>query len=259
MGVYIKNVYEKPNLEYRQQVLEKYKNRPDFDNHFQQLEDKGFVALPNYISEKDLKELQCDFESIMEGKEYNEVKSKMMGNEDIRKSRLYSQYACEEYLTDIVRCYIGKPIYLARSTGTRSESAEIPDMGSYKWHHDEKRKMVKIMILLTEMPLGEQGTSYVPGSHKVWQNNNRSSRFTEEEIQEIEKEFDSRIQLSGHPGTVFIFDPNGFHRGNKNGVRRDHFGYTYTAGRSLYPFSGFHPRVIDCIEEREKEILRIKS
>jgi hypothetical protein len=76
------------------------------------------------------------------------------------------------------------------------------------------------------------------GSHNIYHSLHRTSvndRFTEEEVNSICGK--TAFKCLGTVGTVFIFDANGFHRGNRNlGAVRDALINQYTAGRYLWSF-----------------------
>jgi hypothetical protein len=80
--------------------------------------------------------------------------------------------------------------------------------------------------------------SYMKGSNSIYHSLFRTSvnnRFTQEEVDSICGK--TAFKCIGKAGTVFVFDANGFHRGNRNlGAVRDTLINQYTAGRYLWAF-----------------------
>jgi len=86
------------------------------------------------------------------------------------------------------------------------------------------------MWLLTDVPEGGQRMSYVLGSHRQRRHfsSYRETRFSDEQARRC----GPVLECAGPAGTVFLFDTNGIHRGNRNrGPLRDTVTGQYSAGR----------------------------
>lgn len=96
------------------------------------------------------------------------------------------------------------------------------------------------MFLFTDVTEKDQYMTYMKGSHNSFHSLFRTTindRFTEEEVT-AKCGKDAAFKCLGRAGTVFIFDANGFHRGNRTqGAVRDSLITQYTAGRYLWPLS----------------------
>lgn len=105
----------------------------------------------------------------------------------------------------------------------------------FGWHHDMEEKRFKIMVLLTDVPVGGQHMSYVLGSHRARHPHSMFFRnacpleYCASYLPEI-RIFDA----IGRAGDVFVFDSNGAHRGNRRpeGPLREVFMLEYTADSS---------------------------
>jgi hypothetical protein len=83
------------------------------------------------------------------------------------------------------------------------------------------------------VPPDGQRMSFVRGSHHVWRPPAayEDTRFTDDAAREM----GPVVECAGSAGTVFLFDTNAVHRGNRNaGPRRDVLFGVYTAGRFLH-------------------------
>jgi hypothetical protein len=159
-------------------------------------------------------------------------------------------------MTALTEYYYGKEILLANTGGYRIPPIEPRDFGSFQWHHDEKGKVIKAMILLTDVGPSDQRMDYIVGTNKrlnpwvIYQD----SRFTNEQANKMGK----IAPCIGSAGTVILFDTNGIHRGNRNNSKvRDVWVHNYTSGNALYPSNPLHPGALKNLSNREKKILRL--
>ena len=86
------------------------------------------------------------------------------------------------------------------------------DFANYQWHHDGDFKTVKFFFLLTDINLDGQKMDYLLRSHKSL--NSNYNKILKDNDKILSKK--SKISLIGNPGDCYIFDGNGFHRGNRN-------------------------------------------
>jgi hypothetical protein len=260
--LYERYVYEQPSRHYRRR-LARVLNKTHFTEHGEQLCKDGVIILPEYFTGATLKEMQDDFDRWCISKTQLDQNGFVdfdgsKGESYLKTSIAFSRAAVDPYLTALASYYWGKPIKLAYSHGYRLEPVEEREYRAFRWHHDLKRKQIKVMILLSDVPSDGQRMDYIPGSHKVWHifTNQRDVRFTKEEA----LRFGEPIRCTGPAGTVVVFDANGLHRGNRNlGPRRDQYTFNYTAGRALFPLPGLHPEVAQLLKGREKRLARVEG
>jgi hypothetical protein len=121
------------------------------EGHAKHLCNEGYTIIPEYYKGGILSNLKSDFERLASDKEWDEYKQLYILRDDLQKSIALSRVAVDPCLTGLVEYYWGKQIFLAELCGKRSEQAVLPDYGNNMWHHDAKRKQIKIFILLTDV------------------------------------------------------------------------------------------------------------
>lgn len=258
--LYERYVYERPSTRYRR-LLANVVGSASLTQDAEQLSRNGVLILPGYFTGERLEAMQCDYNHWCElkpGIDQNGFKDFDGGKQEsfLASSYALSLAAVDSYFTAVGNYYWGKPMQLAYCHGYRLEPVTPREYRAFRWHHDLKRKQVRIMVLLTDTPLDGQRMDYIAGSHLVWHRftNHRHVRFTEEEA----RTYGEPIHCIGPAGTVVMFDANGLHRGNRNfGPRRDQYTFNYTAGRALFPLPGLHPEVVKQLTPRQKRMVRI--
>lgn len=260
--LYERYVYERPSKRYRR-MLAKVVGADQLLRDADQLSRQGVLILPGYFKGKQLEEMQRDYNHWCElkpGIDQNGFKDFDGGKREsfLASSLALSLAAVDPYLTAVASYYWGKPMKLAYCHGYRLEPVTPREYRAFRWHHDLKRKQVRIMVLLTDTPHDGQRMDYIAGSQLVWHRftNHRHARFSEEEA----RTYGEPIHCTGPAGTVVMFDANGIHRGNRNlGPRRDQYTFNYTAGRALFPLPGLHPEVVKGLTPRQKRMVRIED
>jgi hypothetical protein len=220
--------------------------------------EQGIVVLPNFFSGDRLKRLQNEFRVIAgaggDPDQYGKISYSSAG---LARSPELSRAAVDKNLLQFVWSYWGKPVVLAQSSGLRIESFQSNSEDALKgWHHDNKRKQVKIMVLLTNVPEDGQRMDYLPGTQRIWHQSctHEASRFIPEEV----RKFGTPIRCAGPAGTVVIFDTNGIHRPNRNsGPSRDVWVFNYTAGRHIFEMKGLCSEVVDELDFSQREVARL--
>ena len=265
---YLQNIYERPHKKVRTNLLKKWnelKPNQNFYNkmghHAKHLCDQGYTIIPVFFKGGVLEDLKSDFERFVSDKEWDKYKNIQFTREVLSNSIAFSQAVVDPFLTDLVEYYIGKKIFLAELAGKRSERFETPDYGNQMWHHDAKRKQVKVFIYLTEVPPNGQHTDILPKTHKIWHEFSQyeDTRYDQDRIKEYFAKYGKPFNLIGPAGTVFIFDTNALHRGNRNGPKRDALVFHYTAGRHLYPIPKPHPNALKNYSPKQRGIARLKK
>ena len=228
----------------------------------EELHREGIVVLDSYLSQEPLREIQADFERFIQKVEASEPGPMKMtpyggalhssipyvdegysadamttvSNNPFKHSAGFVQLALDPFILEIIAGYIGKGFMLQQATAARYYPNERTDFGSWQWHHDSWGRKVNVMFLFTDVTEKDQHMSYMKGSNKIYHSFFRTSvndRFTQREVDGACGK--TEFKCLGKAGTVFIFDANGFHRGNRNlGAVRDTLITQYTAGRYLW-------------------------
>jgi len=255
---YVKYVYNKPNSSYRKNLVYMQRDLQQFQGHCDQLCDYGYLALPNYVENSVLQSMKKDFEAIIANREYDERNFLSLGGHLLVKSYSLSMLSVDPYLTSIVKYYYGKKIYLAQNSGYSSLNFESQGYGAFQWHHDAKGKQVKIFVLLTDVGENGQHTDLIPETHKISHSDATTyedTRYSETEASTLIDKY-GLVHFTGKAGTVFIFDTNSLHRGNRNGPRRDVWVFNYTAGRSLMGETQVNKEALEELTIEQRSILR---
>eukprot|EP00347_Sterkiella_histriomuscorum_P022929 403336617 len=127
---------------------------------------------------------------------------------------------------------------------------------AFQWHHDGWGKgLLKVMILLTDIPDDGQRMRYCPSTNQIDWNCSRSkqTQFADTFVQKYQY-----VNICGKAGDVYMFMPNGMHSGTRNmSVRRDVciFDFVYELKRN-YAVPGFHPEIEEKMSKYQKLILR---
>jgi ectoine hydroxylase-related dioxygenase (phytanoyl-CoA dioxygenase family) len=146
--------------------------------------------------------------------------------------------ALDPFVLSLTSLYFGRKIMLHQVVASRYLPMPPRDFASWQWHHDAWGKRINVMCLLTDVTEKDQYMSYMAGSHRRIHPLDRytNSRYTEEEVQSY-GDF-RNVTCTGPAGTIFVFDSNGFHRGNRSeGAHRDAIISHYSAGRYIWRLS----------------------
>lgn len=253
-------VYERPDTAYRKQVAARA-TTPNFHELADRMVADGGVVVPRMFAGDQLAEMQEEFERLVRsnppghGENRNSIH---VPTRRLTESAVFSRLALDAAMRNFAEYYWGKPVVLVGTGGTRIEPTETEDYGSYQWHHDGKRKQVRAIVLLTDLPDDGQRTDYVLGTHAAFRYSVSESRI------EKDKAFASGkvVPFAGPAGSVAIFDTNGLHRGNRNpGPRRDTWNFAYRAPNpyitELTGFPELHPDVAATLDDTERRLVRL--
>ena len=254
-------VYERPNSGFRRRVAARATLK-DFATIVGKLLSDGVVIIPDHFSAGRLAELREEFERLVasnppgHGEETNAVH---VPTGRIAESLVFSALAFEQDFIDVAEYYWGKNVVLTATGGTRLNPYDAAeDYGSYQWHHDGKRKQLRVMIILTDVLPGGQHMDYVAGSHRKFRHDIGDSRVAPE----VALNAGACVSCTGPAGSIVFFDTNGYHRGNRNlGPKRDHWQFTYRApgGMALEhrPPLPLHPDVAGRLTAEQRRIARL--
>jgi hypothetical protein len=258
---YDRQVHERPSASYRSKIAAR-SGLENFLEHADRLCTDGAVVVPNFFDPEHLDAMRAEFQRLADTNPDNpradEKKSVHIATSRLRESELFSKMALEPDILALVQYYWGKPVVLNGTGGTRYEPAELPDSGSNQWHHDGKRKQVRVFLFLTDVPPDGQCTLFVPGSHKIFHYDVSHSRLREEDVMRAE----TIGRCYGPAGSVAIIDTNLAHRANRNpGPRRDTWNYAFRApnpvSTELNAVPELHPDVVARLTPEERQIVRL--
>lgn len=236
----------------------------EMKNAVNELHRDGVVILDSFIKDEQLQKLKKEFDDMIEAIEKDQpgpmklspkggrlhsqvlyveqgydLKSKTTcSNNPFKYSENFLDLSLNGFILGVIEGYLGKKFMLQQATASRYYPLEKTNFGSWQWHHDSWGRKVNVMILFTDVTEKDQYMSFMKQSHKIYHSHERTTlndRYTEEEVREQCGQ--SIVTCTGKAGTVFIFDANGFHRGNRSiGATRDTLINQYTAGRYLWGF-----------------------
>lgn len=257
--IYYRHIYAHPKWGFRKK-LAKSVSRPDFQELADQLDSEGVVILPSYFAPDTLKAMQSDFEQMASLITPDEDAEQIIYRSQLSASVPLSEAFIDPFLTSLVKHYFGKPIYLSENHGHRiGPIPNLEDYSTHQWHHDAKRKQVKIMLLLTDVQEDGQRMDYLAGTHKIWHGRvwtDKDSQYTSEAMMK----YGEPVHCAGPAGTVVIFDTNGLHRANRNlEARRDVWFFVYSAGKGMSPVADLHPDVERTMTAETRRMARIDS
>ena len=155
----------------------------------------------------------------------------------LNADKLFLEVILDDRIRSIISEYLGKKITLQQAAIGRIYPRETENYSSYQWHRDTHGKRVNVMILLSDVSSIEQRMSFLKKSHKKFLTRDECrdySRISDEKANSMNLE---RFECFGSAGTIFLFDANGVHRGNRNLTRnRDVILFSYGAGRYEWEF-----------------------
>jgi hypothetical protein len=228
----------------------------------QELAINGIVVLRNFVSGERLARVQSAFaemvsriESAPNGPqklsppgylpqtlyledENNHEARTICANNPFKHVPEFLSLSTDPLILGVIARYLRRPFYLQQSVASRYLPMEPKDFGSFQWHHDAWGRKVNVMFLFTDVGDRDQYMAYVEGSHRHYHNFDRcrNSRFGEEEVRNLFPGA-SHMRCTGAAGTVFVFDSNGMHRGNRRtGRHRDTLITSFNAGRYVWTF-----------------------
>jgi len=261
LAEYDRRLYERPSTSYRRNIAAAA-TLPHFLEYAKTLCTNGTVVVPKFFDPERVSEMCAEFERLVATNPPNlqaqTQNSVHISTSRFQETKLFSQLLFEPDMLRLVQYYWGQPVVLNGTGGTRYESAEMGDYGSNQWHHDGKRKQVRVFIFLTDVPEDGQCTKYIAGSHKKYHYDLRNSRLDETVILQES----SPTCCTGPAGSLAIIDTNGAHRANRNtGPRRDTWNFAFRApgplSTKLNPVPVLHPTVAKHLTSAQLRIARL--
>ncbi|MEM7203075.1 MAG: phytanoyl-CoA dioxygenase family protein [Planctomycetota bacterium] len=161
--------------------------------------------------------------------------------------------AVDDLLREVVERYWGKRCMLSQASACRYAPAAPCEYGSFGWHHDSLGKRVSVMLILTDVGEDDQHMTYLKGTHNIVHPLSKSYRNWTNQMDQFSAY--EPIKCTGKAGTLFFFNPNGMHRGNRREtVVRDSVVTSYCYGYYNWPFDV--PRAFaETLSEGQREFL----
>lgn len=193
---------------------------------------RGIVKLPGMVDPAELQVMRREFtcfvrtlgdkivrgaahkQSYFEEEHWWPRDRAFITNNAFKYSTQLIRFTARAELLDAARLYLGKPPIVQRALAMRYLAAAATDDNMFRWHHDREDRRFKVMILLTDVGPHDQHMSYVCGSHALFHPYNM---FIENHCDlDYCRQHLGTLEISdatGNAGDVFLFDPNGAHRG----------------------------------------------
>lgn len=165
-------------------------------------------------------------------KEYwNEKHQACVFNDALAYSDALAKICCDPTLVETANFYLGKKAHIKRVYGMRYLPKEQVDTEQFGWHHDMEDRLFKVMILLTDVGEDDQYMCYARGMHNAF---HPYPCFLKNTLSFDHYGLDPKraniVKTLGKAGDLFLFDPNGMHRGHRSmGRIRDALFIEYTA------------------------------
>ncbi|GEM_PF-1025092 len=215
------------------------------------LRESGVLVLPQFISGVRIKELQFQFDRMVEQirsspdsetrrtpslrhfsahdyqvDAHSETDQMTQTRDPFKYSPLFLGLALDSFVLDVAQLYFGRPVAIQNADCRRLYSMPPRDFGFFNWHHDARGRKLNVMFLLTDTTATDQRLTYVTGSHRMVHSLKRClcNSYSSEEIDRKRAKHSEWkvVECAGPAGTLVLFDGNGLHRGNRNlGAVRD--------------------------------------
>jgi len=222
---------------------------PPYRDNLEELRRDGITRVSGQISPETLADLQRAFQNfvarvdakggvdspsendpaVME-ESYSAQSRQYTSHEPFAMSRALLEICLRPTLVSLINCYLGKTSYITQGVAVRIQPNPVTGFGSFQWHHDAWGKRIKMMIILTEVGVGDQYMTYAKGSHRLRHSFRKyvNSRINAEEFAERCSGLQV-LDCHAKPGDIYIFDTNGVHSGNRtSGRTRDTITLAYT-------------------------------
>lgn len=199
------------------------------DSTLKALQKDGFARMDSFLTGGTVKGLKRDFLRFVEAldeklrrgtgrmKNYDEEDHFWVGekayvsNNAFKYSATLLELACSQCLYGLAEAYFGKPAHIQRAMAYRYLPEGVGG-GMFRPHHDMQDKLLKVMILLTEVGDRDQYMVYHAGTHHSFR---AYENFFSNEV-DVESEPGTGIEYAkGHPGDVILFNANGAHYANR--------------------------------------------
>lgn len=232
-----------------------------FDNAVKQLLTHGITSLHNIFDNVTVENMMDDYNKILKCKKDGHHISfdGNTGETYLSQSLFLSEATVNSTIRNIIEVYFGQPVNFAYEKMYTDESVANYSERAYKPHHDGYCHVgVKVMILLSDVPPMTMGMQYCCGTQDYIHNTTRSQE-TQISIEYWNKL--KKFDCCGKAGTVFIFNPNGIHSGQKNileKMKRSVLVLNFQPGifRNYY-VSPLHPFIASSLTSYERHAYKL--
>ncbi|HEV8289412.1 MAG TPA: hypothetical protein VGQ00_00455 [Candidatus Norongarragalinales archaeon] len=225
---------------------------PSFKIATKQLGRDGILILPQYFKSDVLSGVQKFFNNQLRKKKIDPFLKQASFNGAVDDAALSTSKPASKAATDptilaLIAHYLGGPVVLSNWRGYRTEKSSPIRYRAWDWHNDQKRKEIKLMMLLTPVSSKGQPMLYVKGSQKHrWKL--RTQADSKYSMLTANKLGHAIVECFGPAGTAIIFDTNGVHSGKRSlHEARNVLSFNYTpasGGGSVFPIKSLHPEVL---------------
>jgi len=229
---------------------------PGVLDYVDQLEKNGIARVPGLVTSGQIETLKADFARFIDevdrelasgGGVYAHYDMEMgyrpkqkfyVTNNAFRFSDELVLVAGSDFLCGVARGYLGRRPHLRRAQAMRYEPTPLPFLRrklknvQFRWHHDMDDRLMKVMIILTDITERDQYMNYVKGSHNLFHpyerffHNRLDKKYVRKAMGHRHLDIERTI---GAAGDAFFFDTNGMHAARRSGGRmRDAFFLGYT-------------------------------
>lgn len=215
--------HEEPDRDFQRELSEKLGK--SFNNLAKQFEEDGVIILPGFFSKETMEEMQKFFDNQISLKKMDPLLNQASFNGAVDKESNLTDSKAKEVckavtswpVLSVIGHYLGHPPVLANWRGYRLGPSEPVLYRAWDWHNDQKRKEVKIMVLLTDVNASGQAMQVIKGSHKHWWNvrTQADTKFNIDESLSLGSE-NNVTKCFGPAGTLIFFDTNILHRGARS-------------------------------------------
>lgn len=228
-------------LEYKELKLNKRINSLSDDEKIilEELFENGVVAIPNFFTEDQCKEMIESFEKIDEKySKYYKNDKRIFGIEKLSLSHK-NLFFENKMFKRIGESYIGDELILQTTMAAKITANDDEKHGSGGgWHRDSFSRQFKAVSYLEDVSINNGPFMYIKGSHKMEnikkviyglkKHTPGNYRYSNEEIEEIQKILNEEITYFTAPkGSLILVDIRGIHTGMpiKEGHRYSVFNY----------------------------------
>lgn len=192
-----------------------------------ELRQRGYSIIPEYYSQEQCNQVRQEIDRIIETfpdtvhRDDTDSDNRIYGAE--RVSDLIMPFHNDSFLHQLSQLYLNYNVLNMFTLANRVKTRENNLGSGGGWHRDTvHERQFKTILYLNDVTETTGAFQYMLGSHSLispiqliyqYDLNYKKTRFTEEEIQQIEHNGQEIDTLTGAAGTLIIVDTSGIHRG----------------------------------------------
>lgn len=224
-----------------------------------QIEDRGYVVVPGFLSEKECEDIRNTIEEVIktnkriwidsEGSDHRIFFSNLA-------SPMIEGYFRNNFIIEVLSAYEKTPTYNGFTLANKVVYKKNNAGSGGGWHRDfVKRKQTKALLYLSPVSAKNGPFQFLEGSHKFssivkyqkeFDFKFNQNRFSDQEIDTLVQKYPDLLHtIAGETGSLILVDTRGIHRGKpiEEGTRYALTNYYWFNGsipghiRKLNPFS----------------------